>query len=198
QRYLADEPVVAGPPTATYRLRKFVRRNRGPVLASAVVLLALVGGIIGTSLGLVRADRALQSEAEQRKLAEDSARKALAAAAAEKEAKEDALQREDETRAAMEFVEKRIFSVVRPEGVEGGLGRDITLRKVVEFALPYVENSFPKQPYIEARLRMTLGISFLHLGDPKTACEQCEAAFALHVKSRGRYAPETLRCVQNL
>src|SRR5262249_85055 len=33
---------------------------------------------------------------------------------------------------------------------------------------------------------------------PKTACEQCEAAFALHVKSRGRYAPETLRCVQNL
>src|SRR4029077_3837348 len=32
QRYLADEPVVAGPPSARYRLRKFVQRNKGPVL----------------------------------------------------------------------------------------------------------------------------------------------------------------------
>ena len=31
QRYLADEPVEAGPPRPAYRLRKFVRRNRGPV-----------------------------------------------------------------------------------------------------------------------------------------------------------------------
>src|SRR5262249_26238865 len=28
QRYLADEPVAAGPPSAGYRLRKFVRRNK--------------------------------------------------------------------------------------------------------------------------------------------------------------------------
>src|SRR6187200_3048183 len=33
QRYLADEPVQACPPSAGYRLRKFVRRNKGPVLA---------------------------------------------------------------------------------------------------------------------------------------------------------------------
>src|SRR6202521_317818 len=32
QRYLADEPVLAGPPSAWYRCRKFARRNRGPVL----------------------------------------------------------------------------------------------------------------------------------------------------------------------
>jgi len=35
QRYLADEPVLACPPSAGYRLRKFVRRNRGPVVAKA-------------------------------------------------------------------------------------------------------------------------------------------------------------------
>ena len=34
QRYLADEPVQACPPSAGYRLRKFVRRNKGPVLAA--------------------------------------------------------------------------------------------------------------------------------------------------------------------
>src|SRR5205085_3131671 len=39
QRYLADEPVLAGPPGAGYRVRKFVRRHRGPVLAGALVVL---------------------------------------------------------------------------------------------------------------------------------------------------------------
>src|SRR5206468_4097200 len=38
QRYLADEPVQACPPTAGYRLRKFVRRNKGPVLAASLIV----------------------------------------------------------------------------------------------------------------------------------------------------------------
>jgi WD40 repeat protein/serine/threonine protein kinase len=59
QRYLADEPVLAGPPSTAYRLRKFLSRHRGPVLAGLVLLLALVGGIVGTTVGLVQAERAL-------------------------------------------------------------------------------------------------------------------------------------------
>jgi serine/threonine protein kinase len=55
QRYLAEEPVQACPPSAWYRFRKFVQRNKGPVLAASLVLLALVGGIIGTTLGLLQA-----------------------------------------------------------------------------------------------------------------------------------------------
>src|SRR4030088_2415876 len=55
QRYLADEAVQACPPAVAYKLRKFVRRHRGPVLAATLVLLALVGGIVGTTLGLVQA-----------------------------------------------------------------------------------------------------------------------------------------------
>jgi serine/threonine protein kinase len=43
ERYLADEPVLAGPPSARYRLRKFVRRNKGAVAAAALVLGALIG-----------------------------------------------------------------------------------------------------------------------------------------------------------
>src|SRR5262249_3112327 len=37
-RYLADEPVQACPPSAGYRLRKFVRRNKGAVTAISLVL----------------------------------------------------------------------------------------------------------------------------------------------------------------
>src|SRR5271166_5794676 len=39
QRYLNDEPVQACPPSAGYRLRKFVRRKKVPVLAASLVLL---------------------------------------------------------------------------------------------------------------------------------------------------------------
>ena len=37
QRFLQNEPVKAGPPSATYRLKKFVRRNQMPVAISAVL-----------------------------------------------------------------------------------------------------------------------------------------------------------------
>jgi tetratricopeptide (TPR) repeat protein len=46
QRYLADEPVLACPPSAGYRLRKFARRNR-PRLAVAAVLGLAVMGVVG-------------------------------------------------------------------------------------------------------------------------------------------------------
>ena len=39
QRYLADEPVQACPPSAGYRLRKFVRRNRSALVMASVVTL---------------------------------------------------------------------------------------------------------------------------------------------------------------
>jgi serine/threonine protein kinase/WD40 repeat protein/Tfp pilus assembly protein PilF len=55
QRYLADEPVLACPPTISYRLRKLVRRYRGAMAVSALLLLALVAGILGTSWGMIRA-----------------------------------------------------------------------------------------------------------------------------------------------
>jgi tetratricopeptide (TPR) repeat protein len=65
QRYLHDEPVQAGPPSAAYRLRKFARRHRGPLLAAAVIFLLLAGGAAGTTAGLVQAVQARRA-AEKR------------------------------------------------------------------------------------------------------------------------------------
>src|SRR6516162_572699 len=56
ERFLNHEPVTAGPPTAAYRLRKFVRRNRGPVIAAGLVLLALVAGAALATWQAVRAE----------------------------------------------------------------------------------------------------------------------------------------------
>ena len=72
QRYLTDEPVEARPPSAGYRLQKFIRRNKGQVVAAGLVLLALVGGMVGTTWGLLAARQAqLAAEAEHR-VSEDS------------------------------------------------------------------------------------------------------------------------------
>jgi tetratricopeptide (TPR) repeat protein len=65
QRYLADEPVLAGPPSVGYRLRKFVRRNRGRVVAASLLLCALIAGVVGTAVGLVRARQAEQKANER-------------------------------------------------------------------------------------------------------------------------------------
>ncbi|HKB36078.1 MAG TPA: hypothetical protein VKD72_06465, partial [Gemmataceae bacterium] len=49
QRYLADEPVLACPPSAWYRFRKSVRRNKTALVVAALVLflLAALGGVAG-------------------------------------------------------------------------------------------------------------------------------------------------------
>jgi tetratricopeptide (TPR) repeat protein len=54
-RHLNDEPVVAGPPSARYRLGKFIRRNRSSVIAATAVAVALLLGAAGTTAGMFRA-----------------------------------------------------------------------------------------------------------------------------------------------
>jgi serine/threonine protein kinase len=170
QRYLANEPVLACPPSATYRLKKFVRRNLGPVLAGAALLLALVAGIVGTTWGLLRANRARLAEA----------------------------QREAETRAVLDFVENKILAAARPKEQEGGLGPKATLREAVEAALPFVETSFTEQPLIEGRLRTTLGTSLGYLGDWDKAAEQFQKAHTLRSQHLGRDHLDTLASTNHL
>jgi serine/threonine protein kinase len=57
-RYLTDEPVSARQPTLSYRAGKFLRRHRVQVAAAALAAVALVGGVVAASAGLVRANRA--------------------------------------------------------------------------------------------------------------------------------------------
>ncbi|MBI1913560.1 MAG: tetratricopeptide repeat protein [Planctomycetes bacterium] len=191
QRYLNDEAVQACPPSAAYRLRKFVRRNKGPVLAASLVLLAVLGGIIGSTIGLIRAERARQREEAQRIEAQAQAELA-------RKNEKTANEREALAIAVLDFIDKKIFAAARPEGEEGGLGHDVMLRKAVEAAMPFVEKSFKDEPLIEARLRMTLGISFTYLGEAKSAAEQFERARTLFTKHLGPDHPNTVASMNNL
>jgi serine/threonine protein kinase/tetratricopeptide (TPR) repeat protein len=212
KRYLADEPVQACPPSTAYRLRKFARKHQAGLAMTAVLAAVLLLGAVVSTLQAVRATRAeavaltslaeteaaRAAEAEQRQLSEAAEQKARAAAGAEKQAKETALAREAETRAVLEFVENQVFAAARPEGQAGGLGREVTLRRAIEAALPFVDKSFHDQPLIEARLRWTLGSSFYYLGERKMAAEQYELARTIYIKHLGSDHPDTLRIIRSL
>jgi len=90
QRYLHDEPVLACPPSAGYRLRKYFRRHKGLVLAAALVVLALVGGMIGTTWGMFRATDAQAVAVNEANQKEDAFRDKVAALTAAQVSKRDA------------------------------------------------------------------------------------------------------------
>ena len=60
QRYLSDEPVEACPPSATYRLRKFAKKNRAALTTAAAIALLLVAGVAVSTWQAVRATQAEQ------------------------------------------------------------------------------------------------------------------------------------------
>jgi WD40 repeat protein/serine/threonine protein kinase len=69
RRFLANEPILARPPSALYHLRQFSRRHKSLVAGVAATGVALVLGLAGTILFAV-------AEARQRSQAEESARDA--------------------------------------------------------------------------------------------------------------------------
>ena len=66
QLYLDDLPVLASPPSYSYRMRKFVKRNRGVVGASASLLLMMVmATILSTRFAWIANAALLESERER-------------------------------------------------------------------------------------------------------------------------------------
>jgi len=63
QRYLHDEPVLACPPSAWYRFRKFARRNKAMLAVASVVGPAVV--VLATSLVMIALERQATQTAQQ-------------------------------------------------------------------------------------------------------------------------------------
>ncbi len=112
QRYLDDEPVLACPPSTAYRLRKFVRRNKGPVLAASLVVLALLVGVGSTTWGLVQATNARAEAVAEAGMKDDALRDKDAALTAARQSKRDA----DEKLFASYLAEARALRTSRRPG----------------------------------------------------------------------------------
>jgi serine/threonine protein kinase len=171
QRYLHDEPVQACPPSASYRLRKFARRPKGPVLAACLVVLALVVGIIGTTLALLEARR-------QREAAEANAERAS-------KAQERAEQGFDKAR---EAVEHYLTAVTNDPDLRHKHDLHSLRKKLLDAAVPFYE-WFTQQNPGEAASEAEHGRAYWRLaavrsemGEKEVALKDYECARAIFAK----------------
>ena len=67
ERFTANRPVAAGPPSGLYVFQKFVRRHRAGVITAAVALMALVIALIISATMFFRTEEARQNEEEARR-----------------------------------------------------------------------------------------------------------------------------------
>jgi eukaryotic-like serine/threonine-protein kinase len=73
ERNRHDEPVIARPPSAAYRFRKLVRRNKLAFIAGTAVVLALLFGMVGSTWQAVRARKAERAATQEGRRAEQQA-----------------------------------------------------------------------------------------------------------------------------
>ena len=182
RRHLQHEPVVAGPPSSSYRLGKFVRRNRTFVAAGSLVAVALVIGTIFALLGL---DRAIKAE----RLAVEEAEKAKT----DREIAE----------AVNEFLNKDLLAAVAPSG-EQGRGRGVMMRDVLDRAAQSIEEAsqpggrFADKPLVEAAIRKTLGDTYKQLGVLDIAEPHYVRALQLREQHLGERHADTIESLSNM
>ena len=109
QRYLAGEPVMAVPPSAAYRFRKFTKKYRSRVAVAAVLLLSLIGVIVAIVYGVTESrnqqyTNSLHLQAEDERDAANQERKNAEVA---RQATEDALRGQQKARKAAEEAAER-------------------------------------------------------------------------------------------
>ncbi|MEO1128664.1 MAG: serine/threonine-protein kinase [Planctomycetota bacterium] len=175
RRFLRNEPIFARPPSATYKLGRFVARNRTLVTAAGVALTLLIAGLIGTTYGLFEARR---SEALAREAEADAETNAQTA---EREAAK--------ATAINDFLLQDLLEGIDPARNED---RDITMRAVLERAAERIEGRFDDQPDVEVGVRLTLGNMLEALGQHSSAEVQYRAVLALQEARLGPEADDTM------
>ena len=167
ERFLRDEPVKARPPTATYLARKLVRRHRVAFLGAAAALLALMLGIVGTTVGLLRA-----RQAERRAVAEAAA----------------ARQAQSEVKQVADFLVD-LFEINDPGEA---LGNTVTARELLDRGASEIRTRLANQPLTRARMMDTMGGVYSRLGLPKPAVPLVEEALEVRQRELGPGHPDTV------
>jgi serine/threonine protein kinase len=140
ERHLHNEPVVASPPGALYRLGKFARRNKAAVIAAAATTAVLVIGTVA-SVWDSRQQSRLRRQAQT-----DRARAQTEAVKSQQVAK---------------FLKQMLEGV----GPSKALGRDTTmLKEILDKTAERVGKELTNQPEVEIELRDSLATTYQELG----------------------------------
>ena len=166
QRHLKHEPVLAGPPSAAYRSKKFIRRHRVGVSFAAVLFLVLVGFAVTMT---VQAGRI----ARERDRANDEA---------------DRANREAETANRVSEFMVRLFEIPDPGEARGST---ITAREILGRGSEQIERGLKDEPLIRARMMATMGKTYSNLGLFKPARRLLEQSLTIREQHLPPDHPET-------
>ncbi|MEO0649510.1 MAG: tetratricopeptide repeat protein [Planctomycetota bacterium] len=212
QRFLDDEPVQAAPPSRSYRLRKFVRRNRLGVMSAAAIVLLFLAGSIGSGVGFWRAVEAnaeldLAVEAERQRADE------LAAAIMRERARAAELERVASFQSSLlegfevEEIGRRVRDALlealdpqRREAIDGELAPvnftqlalDVLNFGLFDRMVASIEEEFADLPAVQDQLHWSTGRTMRVLGLPRASLEPLSRAYELSLEARGPDDPETL------
>jgi non-specific serine/threonine protein kinase/serine/threonine-protein kinase len=172
-RYLRNEAVLAVPPSAAYRARKFARRNRGALATlCAFVLVLMVAAGVSTWQSVVAKRQRDRADSE--------------AAVA---------------KAVNQFVQDDLLSQANPEaqaGAEAGPDPDVKARTLLDRAAAKVGKRFGNQPLVESAIQFTIGKAYLGLGLNAEAEQHFRRGYELSAAHRGADDPETLELLMAL
>jgi len=214
-RYLKNEPVIARPPSRLYAFRKTVQRHKLAFGATGAVTLAVLAGVIASTLQAVRATRAEREQSLQRELAQraeaeqvrlrqqaDAAR--ATEAAARQQAEEARVQAQtNEQRAQTEAVRSAqvahfLQDMLKGVGPSVALGRDTKLLREILDQTAARLGDLKNQPAVEADLRTTLGNVYSDLGEYAIAADMHQEALALRRGLHGDEHPDVATSLSNL
>jgi serine/threonine-protein kinase len=137
RRYLREEPVSARPHSLAYRAGKFVRRNKGSVVAAGLVLLTLVAATLITTRQMLDAQR-------QRDVARIE--------------RDNALFQQRQATASSGFMES-LLQTIAPTG------RAYTIQELLDQARLLLEQDFAQDPRFQARMMNELSDQYFTLHD---------------------------------
>lgn len=194
ERFLRDEPVTACPPSTSYRLRTFTRRNRRALATVGVITAALVAATTVSVWQAVKArDAQNQAEAE-RDLATTAQRET--AAAEERATTEAAI-----ARAVSEFLQSDLLLQVNslaPRSDEVVVAPNLTVKEALDRAAARIGNRFRDQPLVEAAIRTAIGNAYRSLRADQLAVGHLERAVTLRREQLGPDHPDSLASMDSL
>jgi serine/threonine protein kinase/Tfp pilus assembly protein PilF len=179
--YLSNRPLRAGPESTAYRARKFLRRNRGKVVAAATILAVLLAGIAGTSWQAVRATRAERQAKIENAEAQLQKKNALAAS--------------DELKEVVHFLTDDLLASASPEITRG---REMSVREAVDRAATDVDKRFAGHPLTEAAVHSVLADTYDALGLTDRGLPHIQKALELYRRERGNDHEDTLTAEQEV
>lgn len=168
RRHLDYLPVVAGPPSTTYRIRKFVRRHRIGVSVAATLVVLLMAFATTTAI-------------QARRIARERDRANQEAAIAK--AVNDFLQN-DLLAQASASIQARPETRPDPE---------LKVRTALDRAAARIVGKFEQQPLVEASLRQTIGTTYADLGLYAEAKPHLERSLEIRRRILGSDHPDTVR-----